>query len=98
MPSQGTAMSHPNIPSVRVVLHRDTDSTSDSPVETLQKFEEMVRKAKKGSTLAGRVEENGKEIAIKLYIRNPQRNLVKKLWDFARGHDIERRGAAKRAV
>jgi hypothetical protein len=53
---QGTAMSNPIFSSVRVVLNRDTNSAPDSPVETLQKFQEMVSRAKKGGTLAGRVE------------------------------------------
>jgi uncharacterized protein (DUF1810 family)/serine/threonine protein kinase len=91
-------MSNPIFSSVRVVLNRDTNSAPDSPVETLQKFQEMVSRAKKGGTLAGRVEENGHEIAIKLYVRNPQRNVVKKLWDFVRGRDIDRTVAARRAM
>ncbi|MDB5853422.1 MAG: hypothetical protein JWR22_1463 [Herminiimonas sp.] len=97
-------MTNPTIPSSVRVLRRDADvpsgSRRDSPVKTLQQFEQMISAAHKGSTVAGRVvlDSNGKEFAINLYIRNPQRNLVKKLWDFARGHDIERRGNAKRAV
>jgi uncharacterized protein (DUF1810 family)/serine/threonine protein kinase len=96
-------MTSPTVTSVHVMRANTTapsGSRRDSPVKTLEDFETMIRAAKKGSTIAGRVvlDVRGKEYAIQLYIRDPQRNLVKSLWDFARGGHIERRGNAKRAV
>jgi hypothetical protein len=62
-------MTNPNIQTVRV-MRRGADAPSgskmDSPVNTLADFEQMIRAADKGSTVAGRVVLNadGKEFAI----------------------------------